>query len=1062
MNDKCLKGTVAFFTIFLCLSFSVMAQELTVKGKVISVVDGTPLIGVNVSIKGTETGTATDNRGEYNLKVDVPSYADVFYRDKQGPILVFSYTGFRTLELPVKGRPLIDVVLQPETEILEEVVVTGNAVGKSATLMSYSVGKIGDDLLEPVNSIQLGAGLQGKVAGLRVNQIGGQPGQGVFFQIRAANAIANGQQPLIIVDGTFLNGTTLADINPEDVHRVEVLKGSAGASLYGSQAANGVIQIFTKRGKDLEVGETKVVYQGEFGYSEGVGRYDLNEFTNREILLAEGPQPILGNPTANNIHDNPLPNLQDYQEDILFQRGMISSNQVVVSGKRDRTNFYFSGQRLQDKGVIQTSDGYTRNAFRFNFDYQLSNKFTLGVNSFYSTSAQDLLASVSNGANSFLATTLSLTPIFGLESANEEDGSSFDWDIDNTGFSITNPLYDRANSRQSVDRTRLTSGLNVKYFAKPWLVISYEAGLDRSVNSFQHFVHKGYLSSNLPGLFGPGVVFDLQTSNGGGIQRSQRVNNSLVSRTSISLQRIFGDWSIGARASYLYEDLTEKFNEGRGENLAVTGVESLDNARSNVFISSEEEQVVANSAFLVGDVDYKKKYIFSGLFRVEGSSLFGSEERWSNYYRISAGYRVTEDINIKGFEELKLRASIGTAGIRPTFGQRFETFDLVNGDITKNTLGNRFLKPAQSTELEVGADAVIGKAFTLEFNYANITTEDQILLVPRTAATGFRGQWRNAGTIEAQVYEARLGINFARLFKMDNKGFDWNLYTSFDRTEQTVSELAAVPYTTGPGLQASSLFLVQEGVAFGTMVGEVFVTDVSQLEGQEGVNPADFEKNAAGYLVHRDLLGTPEEVPVKLVDASGNPLIEPIGDINPDFRMGFANLLTYKDFELYTLFDWKKGGDVYNMTKHWLYQDQRHGDVSRYPDIAASFYGVDGLYNNLVANSHFVEDASFFMLREASVSYTFRQKQLQGIFGSLVQDLKISLVGRNLLTSTNYSGYHPDITSPPRDENTLTNRFPDARGSDNNTPNGDPALFYVDAFSYPVRRIVSFSLRATF
>ncbi len=1055
-----------FITVVLVFVFwakDLHGQELTVKGKVISVVDGTALVGVNISVKGTEGGTVTDIRGEYNLKVDVPSFADVFYsRNNEGPILIFSYTGFRTLELPVKGRPVIDVVLQPEAEVLEEIVVTGNAVGKSATLMSYSVGKISNKLLNPVVATGLGAGLQGKVAGLRVNQIGGQPGQGVFFQVRSANAIANGQQPLIIIDGVFLNGSTLADINPEDVDRVEVLKGSAGASLYGSQAANGVIQIFTKRGKDLAVGETHVVYRTEIGYSEEVNRYDINQFTNREILLADGPQPILGDPTADNIHNNALPNLQDYQEGILFKRGALISNQVSAFGKTDRSNFYVSGQRLSDEGVIQSSDGYTRNSLRLNLDHLISNKLNLQVSSYYSNSNQDLLASASNGPSSFLASSLFLTPIFGLESANEEDGSPFDWDIDNTGFSITNPLYDRANSRRTVDRTRLTGGVKLNYLAKEWLTISYEAAFDRSTNEFEHFIKKGYLSTSVPGLFGPLTTFNLQQSNGGGIHRSYRVNNSFISRTSLSALRRLGEWNVGVRASYLYENLTERFNEGIGENLAVRGLKSMDNAQSNIFVSSEEQQIVANSAFFVGDIDYKRKYIFSGLFRVEGSSLFGPEERWSNYYRLSAGYRLTEDLKIKGFEELKLRASVGTAGIRPAFNQRFETFELINGDITKNTLGNAFLRPALSRELEVGADARIGKAFTLEFNYANIITEDQILLVPRTAATGFKGQWRNAGTIDATVFEGRLGVDFAKLFKIDKKGFDWELFTSFDRIQQTITRLNATSYTTGPGLQASSLFLVEEGVSFGTMVGEVFATDLSQLEGQEGVNPSDFEKNAAGYLVHRDLLGTPDEVPYKLVDERGNPLIQVIGDINPNFRMGFAHQIRFKDFQIYTLFDWKKGGDIYNRTKQWLYQDQRHGDVSRHADIAASFYGNEGLYNALVANNHFVEDGSFFMLREAAVSYTFQQKQLQGIFGGLFERLKIGLIGRNLFTQTNYSGFHPDVTSPPRDENTLTNRFPDARGSDNNTPNGDPALFYVDAFSYPVRRTISFNLQATF
>ena len=162
------------------------------------------------------------------------------------------------------------------------------------------------------------------------------------------------------------------------------------------------------------------------------------------------------------------------------------------------------------------------------------------------------------------------------------------------------------------------------------------------------------------------------------------------------------------------------------------------------------------------------------------------------------------------------------------------------------------------------------------------------------------------------------------------------------------------------------------------------------------------------------------------------------------------------------MFDWKKGGDVYNLSKQWLYRDQRHQDVSSYPEVPAGFFGAEGLYNDLVVNNHFVEDGSFFMLREASLSYNLREHQLKRVFRGTVSSIRFSLIGRNLFTITDYSGFHPDVTSIPMDENTLTNRVPGARGSDIRTPNGDPSLFAVDVFNYPVRRAYTFSLQVTF
>ncbi len=1045
---------IFFLLIFVFSVPSLYAQLVDVKGVVVAANSDEPLIGVNVVLKDTEVGASTDLAGAYKITVNQNVYGNAL----ESGTLIFYCIGYKVQEVELRGRTRINIAMEPVAAELEEVVVTGSAVGRSPKLMSYSVGFLDEAALNAVPGANAGSGLQGKVAGLRVNPVSGQPGQGAYFQIRSADVIANGQQPLLVVDGIFLNGATLADFNAEDIERIEILKGSAGTSLYGSQAANGVVQLFTHRGKNLETGQTRIVYRGETGYSESVGRYDLNNFTNREILEPEGPQPILGNPAADGIHDTPLPNLQDYQEDYLFRRGAFQTHYLAVQGKTAQGNFHTSVQRYQDEGILQNNDGYLRHTFRANMDQRLSEKLELQVSSMYSASKQDLLAPASNGPGTYLSSLLFLTPMFNLDSGNEENGAPFDWDIDNTGMGITNPLYERGNSRQTVRRSRLSGSLGANYFAKEWLTLSFAATLDHTTNDYEHFVEKGYLSANVPGLFGNLVTAGVQGSNGGGIQRSRQAGNYFSSRANITLQKQAGKLNAAVRGSFLYEDLTRQYDEAMGENLAVTGIHSLDNARSNIAIASDAETMVGYTGFLIGDVDYKKRYIFSGLIRREGVSLFGPESRWANYHRLSAAWRVTETVKIKGVQELKLRTSTGTSGIRPTFGQRFETFELINGILTKNTLGNTFLRPARSTEIEIGGNLTFLRAFDLEVNYSKINTDDQIVLVPLTGAAGFRGQWRNAGAIDATVYEAALRIDFKKLFRIAIPNFQWELMTTFDRTKQTVSRLDIPAYVTGPGLQQSALFLIEAGKPFGTMAGEVFAKDLSELAGQEGIDPNDFTINSVGYVVRKDEIGTPDERPYKLRDASGNPLIQDIGDINPDFRMGFAHTLSYNGLQLYALFDWKRGGDVYNLSKQWLYRDERHSDFSKYPEVTAGFFGSEGLYNVLVANNHFVEDGTFFMLREAALSYTIRQ----GLFGRFIKSMRMSLIGRNLFTKTKYSGLHPDVSAAPRDENQLTNRFQNAPGSDLQTPNGDPNLFAVDAFNYPLARTLTFALQLTF
>ncbi len=1027
-----------------------IAQEANVKGRILAADTRAPVEGVNVWVKGTNKTDITNSNGEYEIRVRQSFFNFGASMDS----LVYTHAAFATKRMAITDRSRIDLVMEPLVAQLREAVVTGSAIGRPPELLSYSVGYVKGEILNLVPSHNIGSGLQGKIAGVRVNSVGGQPGQSTFFDIRGSISIANGQQPLIIVDGIYLNSNNLTDLNPEDIEKIEVLKGSAGASLYGSQAANGVIQIFTKRGGDLEFDETRITYRNEIGFSEATKRYDVNTFTNRAILKPEGPQPLLGDPTAEDKFTTPLPNLQDYQESILFKNGTFQSHSLSIQGKADQTNFLASAERLRDEGILQNNDGYTRHAFRLNADHRVSDRLDLQISTMYSASNQDFIEP--NGTNNYIAGTLFITPIYDLNTVNEENGTPYNWNIDSTGLNIPNPLYDRFNTKQTVNRTRLLGNFTLHYYAKDWLTLSYDATLDRSTNAYEHFIEKDYLSTTIPSIFGAQVTKGVQNSGGGGIYRSNRIGNYFTSQVNITIQKNFGGFRTAVRASGLYEDLTSQFNSAIGENLAVTGIHSLDNARSNIFISSEAQEVVGYSGFLIADLDYNNKYIFSGLFRREGSSLFGNDNRWTSYYRLSGACRITEDINLKFLNELKLRASIGTSGLRPRYEQRFETFELINGVTSKNTLGNEMLQPALSTETEVGVNMTLWKGFELEVNYVQIVTENQILFAPLSGAAGFKGQWRNAGTVEATGYEAALNIDFKRLLNLKLEGFRWNVLTTFDRVEQVITKLDVPSYVTGPGLQQSSLFLIEVGKPLGTMVGEVFATTQDELENQEGIDPDEYTLNSVGYMVRKDELGTPEERPFKLKDANFNPLVQPIGDINPDFRMGFANFIGYKGFQIYTLFDWKKGGDIYNRTKQSLYRDARDGDVAKYPDVSAGFFGGEGLYNMLVVNNYFVEDGSFFMLREASISYTFTK------LANIAQSLKLSVIGRNLFTKTKYSGFNPDVTSAPRDENALTNRYQNARGSDLYTPNGDPSIFYVDSFNYPLVRTVTFSLQVAF
>lgn len=1014
-------------TLFLALVVQfTFAQEKTVSGTV-SDSNGLPLPGTTVLVKGTSTGASTDFDGKYSIQ------------SGEGEILVFSYVGYSTKEIQVGTSNTINVTLQEDAEALEEVVVIGSAQGKSTKELSFSVGQVKNELLENVPFANAASALQGKIAGVSISPTGGNPGSNVAIQLRTANSLATGQNPLIIVDGVILEGG-LADINTEDIARIEVAKGAAGASLYGSRAANGVIQIFTKRGKGNN--KVNVSYRTEIGWKEISNEYDLAT-THRFKLTSDGSSFDLTSGSRevddDGLSDNPYPGINyDYQDEV-FQTGFFNTHYASVTGGNDKARYLFSYQRLQDEGIVKLVDDYRRDNFRLNLDNNISDKVKLKTSFFYSNSNRDAAINGGTVASNPLFEALITEPIYDWQAPNEEDGSPYNFDSNIFDANIYNPLYELNNRDLVEKRNRFLGNVSLDYQILPWLKLNGAYSVDYENNAFEDYIPKGYLSASPDG----------QAQNIGFIQRSTFNGRAQNIRFNTLFTKSFGqeeDFNLSLRLSYLHERYENEFNNGEGYNLAVTGIRSLDNISDRPSVSSATQEILTDSYFAVADFDYQKKYIFSGVVRREGSSLFGPDTRWANYFRTSFAYRLSEDFQIPGIQELKFRGSYGTAGIRPTYEMRFETFALQNGSPTKSTLGNNELKPAQTGELELGVNVDFLDRFSFEFNYVKAKTDDQILRVPLSAATGFGAQWRNAGEIDATTYEASLNYQI-----IDKEDLRWNLGIIWDKSEQLISRLDVPSYLTGPGAQETTLFRVEQGTNFGTMFGNVFIRSLSDLP--TGLDPNNYTINEFGYVVDAATGSTG----VKKVDSSGNEFFA-MGDITPDFRMAFNTTFSYKNFDFYALVDWKKGGDIYNKTRQWLYRDGRHQDITS--GLPYNFF--QSLYNTNLASSAFVEDGSFVKLRELSLYYTLKGETL-GNMSNFIDRVKFGFVGRNLLVFTDYSGFDPEITTQQETNRAnLTSRDTDGVGSDSNTPGGDPNVFKVDNFPYPTTRTYSFSVQINF
>jgi hypothetical protein len=401
--------------------------------------------------------------------------------------------------------------------------------------------------------------------------------------------------------------------------------------------------------------------------------------------------------------------------------------------------------------------------------------------------------------------------------------------------------------------------------------------------------------------------------------------------------------------------------------------------------------------------------------RRDGSSLFGAANRWANYYGLSGAWRISQDFHIPGFQDLKLRAARGTAGLRPGFSYQYETYSVGAGQISKSTVGNKELKPAKQTENEVGVNASFLDRFDLEVVKSDRHTEGAFLLVPLSLAQsgGFTSQWQNAARIGGRTLEGSLNT---RVF--DRPNFSYNFTLTGERSRQKIDELNRAPFRVGSGSQGQAIFFYRAGEQLGVIYGTRWVRSISELADNPGNAGKDLNSlyvvNSDGYVVKKGTEGTVDERAIPYVDPTGNSNVK-IGDVNPNYTFGFANTVRLGGFTLYGLLDGTRGGQIYNFTKQWMFQDQRHEalDQSGKPQNekkALEYYNV-GFYNALEPNSYFVEDGSYVKLRELSLSYNFAPSLLESMNLGAGRSVKVALIGRNLKTWTNYSGFDPESSS---------------------------------------------------
>lgn len=1071
---------------------------------------GQPLYGANVTIEALTVSVGTSEDGRYTINVPGARIRG------QQVVLRARAIGYvpmvKTITLSA-GSQTHDFELKQDVNRLSQVVVTGVTGATEVKKLPFTVAQVtAEDM--PVPGANPLAQLQGKVPGANIVSASGRPGTAPSIILRgpqSINASGRGQDPLIIIDGVISQGG-LQDINPQDIENVEVVKGAAASSLYGSRAGNGVIQITTRSGKNAGEG-VRFRSQVEYGTSSIENEYQfpkthfmlMNEDYSRYCVVVAGSRDCsravdLEAETARinegelfaltpatlandaGIARNPGPqNARSLFQVTPFARTYNPIRQVLTNGQTinatadatgrvGRTNFFASANQFRQEGAVRFMKGYTRNSGRLNID-QVLGTWNFGMRTNF-TDAQDW----NSGFSWFRVTRQPASAnVLGRDSRGRLYVRSV---VQQQGAQNDNPAR-VAEEFQPLNRiNRFLGQGTARWQPLLWLDAEANFGYDFRQNIQESMTEKGYRTTA-----GPAGSTQL-----GGVSRSSDRDMSLNASLDVTARKNWFSDNLSSRLTFrsLFEAQDSRGLSVSGSDIVVPGLRDISSTRATTRSGdSYIQQVRQIGMFANLDLDWQGKYIVSGLVRRDGASLFGADRRWQTYGRGSFAWRVSEEswFGVNAISDLKLRYSVGQAGNRPAFSAQYETYSIGGDGVTLSPaqIGNRLLRPEVSTETEVGADLEFFSKYGLTLTHASNVIDQQIMPVPPPAVAGFTSQWSNVGELSNKTFEASLNIPI-----IQSRDLNYSIRINYDRTTSTISRLD-IPefFYSAAGQQGSeTMFKIVQGGRLGAMNGRRFVTSCDQLVMPTGSTltcggaGSDFQRNRDGYIVWvgagntlgdgitKNLWmtrlgatsapwggGSAAEalgwgMPILHRDATGAVNGRPVGEALPSYRWSLSQQGSWKKFSAYALLDATVGKSVWNIARQWSLGDFMHRETDQAGQSVASarpigYYfravstgGVGGLYDVLGPNNNTTEDASFVKLRELSVAY--RIGRLAG-----VGDWSLSVIGRNLLTFTDYRGFDPEV----------------GLGGGNL---GSGVLNAIDAFTFPNLRTFSFQIGTSF
>jgi TonB-linked SusC/RagA family outer membrane protein len=954
-------------SLFLLLLFPVvLLAQSTINGKITAEGTGETVPFANVIEKGTSNGTTTDIDGNYSIQVS-----------KLPVTLVISSLGYATTEVQATSTAPLNVIVAVSAQALEEVVISGLASSIKRSNAANAVSSISSaQLTGTTPPPTLDGALYGKFPGAVINANSGAPGGGLSVKLRGATSIQGNTQPLYIIDGIYIDNSSIAvglnavsaaaaggsasnqdnpsnriaDINPEDIETMEILKGASAAAMYGSRAAAGVIIITTKKGKS---GETKFNFSQSTGWTEVIELLGVRDYNEQRVLDSFGPEAVQEFIAARNEG-----RLIDYEKELFGNKGFLTNTNFSMSGGGDKTRFYTGVTHNNEEGIVENT-GYEKTSLRLNLDHNATDflKFALSSNYIYSSSDRGFFNNDNTGTTMGVSLT-STTPW--LQLFPNASGVFPDNPAGSSNILQTRELV---KNNEKVNRIIMGGSANLFLFRtdNSSLELILRGGLDfynqQSIALFPKELQ--FQKPSNGGLNGVSVQGTTQNKNynlSSFLVHNFTTSSNLNFRTQVGLTNEFFD-----RNSFLVTASGLIASESNVDQAANTGVDQ--------FRFKQED-----SGFLVQEeVNYQDKFIATLGLRGDKSSNNGDANDL-NYYPKGS---LAVNINNLGFwnsntkwNQFKVRAAYGEAGNFPPPAALFTSYNsFTSGGVLGLSLigvrGDTNIKSERSKEFETGIDvSFFNNRLSFSGTYYIKKVEDLILNAALEPSTGFNSQFVNAGNLENKGIELSLDA-----IPVSTTNFQWTTGVNFFKNESEITKLDVPAFNVGGFGATLGTFRIEEGQSATQIVGI-------------GPNPGP-----NGFQVY--------------------------GDAEPDFIMGFSNNLKYKDLELSFLWQWKQGGDNINLTA--LLTDLS-GTSHDFDTIDLDPNGVlgNGPYriSQLGASAEvFVEDASYLRLRELGLYYNIPQRFVSTILNGSIDNIKFGFSGTNLINIFDYNSYDPEVSN---------------------------------------------------